>query len=106
MGSIGRQVADILSSAFGAKIIYYNRRKDESAPYDLVSVDELLEQSDVISLNCPLTAETTNLIGAKEFQKMKDGVLFINTARGKVIVEDELVKALKSGKGRPTKRHS
>jgi glyoxylate reductase len=99
MGSIGRQVADILSNAFGAKIIYTNRRKDASSPHEFVSLDELLERSDVISLNCPLTPETTGLIGAKEFAKAKDGVLFVNTARGKVVVEDELVNALKSGKG-------
>jgi hypothetical protein len=60
----------------------------------------LLATSDVISVNCPLTAETRHLLGPAEFTKMKTGVFIVNTARGAIIDEEALVQALKSGKGR------
>jgi lactate dehydrogenase-like 2-hydroxyacid dehydrogenase len=60
----------------------------------------LLATSDVISVNCPLTAETRHLLGPAEFTKMKTGVYIVNTARGAIIDEEALVQALKSGKGR------
>jgi lactate dehydrogenase-like 2-hydroxyacid dehydrogenase len=60
----------------------------------------LLATSDVISVNCPLTAETRHLLGPAEFTKMKTGVFIVNTARGAIIDEEALVQALRSGKGR------
>jgi len=63
-----------------------------------VSFEELVRTSDVLSLNCSLRKETIGIIGRKEFEMMKQGVVIINTARGKLIDEDALVDALNSGK--------
>ncbi|PMD30130.1 putative hydroxyisocaproate dehydrogenase [Hyaloscypha variabilis F] len=100
MGGIGREVA-ARARAFGMKIQYYNRSRlspelEQGAKY--VSFEELIKSSDVISLNCSLTKETTGLIGKKEFAAMKKGVIIVNTARGKLIDEQALVDALESGK--------
>jgi glyoxylate reductase len=100
MGGIGRAVAH-RARAFGMQIIYHNRTQlspelEEDAKY--VSFDELLAQSDVLSLNLALNAKTKHIISAPEFAKMKDGVVIINTARGALIKEKDLVSALDSGK--------
>jgi len=99
MGGIGQAVAH-RARAFGMKIQYFNRSRlspelEKGAKY--VGFDELLSTSDVVSLNCSLTAETTKLIGKKEFEKMKKGAVLVNTARGKLIDEAALVEALKGG---------
>jgi glyoxylate reductase len=83
------------------KIYYHNRHrlstsKEGNATY--VSFDELLAKSDVLSLNLALNASTRHIIGPAEFQKMKDGVVIVNTARGALIDEKALVAALDSGK--------
>jgi phosphoglycerate dehydrogenase-like enzyme len=57
-----------------------------------------LSSSDVVSINCPLDAETTNLIGKAEFAAMQDGAYFVNTVRGAVVHEPSLTAALESGK--------
>lgn len=78
-----------------------SRHKKEGPQYDFiqqVSFDELLAQSDVISLHTPLTPATENIIDRNAFAKMKDNVILINTARGKLIEEEALIDALKSGK--------
>ena len=62
------------------------------------SLDDLLAQSDVISLHCPLFEETKGIINKDNIQKMKDGVMIINTGRGPLIVEEDLANALNSGK--------
>lgn len=100
MGGIGREVA-ARARAFGMTIQYYNRSRlspdlEQGAKY--VSFEELIKTSDVISLNCSLTKETTGLIGKKEFAAMKKGVIIVNTARGKLINEQALVDALEEGK--------
>lgn len=100
MGGIGRDVAH-RARAFGMKIQYYNRTRlspelEKDAKY--VTFDELLATSDVLSLNLSLNKNTAGIIGKKEFQKMKDGIIIINTARGKLIDENALVEALESGK--------
>ncbi|PGH36932.1 hypothetical protein GX50_00166 [[Emmonsia] crescens] len=103
MGSIGKHLAR-KALAFNLKIKYYNRTQlpaDDEAQYSATycaTLDELLSASDIVSINCPLNPATRGLIGRKEFAKMKDGVYFINTARGKIVDEDALVDALKSGK--------
>ncbi|KAF3801842.1 putative 2-hydroxyacid dehydrogenase UNK4.10 [Colletotrichum gloeosporioides] len=84
---------------FGMKVIYHNRSRSvlsDGAEY--VSFDELLAKSDVLSLNLPLNVNTRNIISTGEFEKMKDGIVIVNTARGGVLDEDALVKALDSGK--------
>ncbi|KAF7624045.1 hypothetical protein AFCA_011418 [Aspergillus flavus] len=100
MGGIGREMAN-RAKAFGMKIQYHNRSRlspelEGDATY--VSFDELLASSDVLSLNLALNASTRHIIGEKEFQKMKDGIVIVNTARGALIDEKALVAALDSGK--------
>ena len=99
LGRIGRQVAR-RAQAFDMKVLYHNRHRDEAMERELgvthVSFDELLRQSDFISLNCPLTPETTNLIGKREFGLMKPTGILLNMARGPVVDHDALFAALNS----------
>ncbi|KAJ5767288.1 uncharacterized protein N7511_004904 [Penicillium nucicola] len=102
MGGIGREMA-IRAKAFGMKIQYHNRSRlpaELEAGATYVSFDELLANADVLSLNLALNASTRHIIGATEFEKMKDGVVIVNTARGALIDEKALVAALESGKVR------
>lgn len=89
---------------FNLTVLYHNRNqlssKDE-ALYGVTycnSLQDMLSQVDIVSVNCPLNKETTGLIGQEEFALMKDGVFFINTARGPIVDEESLVDALESGK--------
>ena len=93
-GRIGRAAAQ-LARAFGMKVIAYN---PDAEGEEMVTLDELLRQSDVISLHCPLTSENTGLINRDTIARMKDGVILINTARGPLINENDLREALLSGK--------
>lgn len=82
-------------------IAYHNRSRlppelEGDATY--LSFDELLAQSDVLSLNLSLNPKTRHIISAREFEKMKDGVVIVNTARGALMNEKDLVAALESGK--------
>ena len=100
LGNIGLWTAK-MAAGFGMRVIAYSRHKKEGAEYDFieqVSLEELLEQSDVISIHCPLTEETKELINKDTISKMKDGVILINTARGAIIKEVDLIEALNSGK--------
>jgi len=96
-GRIGKRFAEMMHKAFDCKIIYTDR-SDTKEPDELgsekVSMDELLAKADIISLHVPLCAETTHLIGEKELNKMKKTALLINTARGPVVDEAALLKAL------------
>ncbi|KAL2139073.1 hypothetical protein VTI28DRAFT_5840 [Corynascus sepedonium] len=101
MGGIGRNMAK-KALAFGMKIRYYNRTRLEHSVEDelaaeYVGFDELLAESDVLSLNLPLNKDTRHIISRQEFAKMKKGVVIVNTARGAVIEEAALVEALNSG---------
>lgn len=100
LGRIGRWTTR-MASALGMKVIYFNRHRDEEfeEEYGVAyhTLDQLLEQSDVVSLSVPLTDETKHMIGEKELGKMKRTALLINTARGAVVDEKALIKALKSG---------
>lgn len=91
-GRIGRQVGRI-AEAFGMKVLYHSPHGEKS-----VSLDTLFSQADVISLNCRLTEENHHVINAESIAKMKDGVFIVNTARGPLINEVDLVAALESGK--------
>ena len=100
MGSIGRDVAQ-RARAFGMKIQYHNRSRlslELAQGAEFVDFETLVKTSDVISLNCSLRPETVGIIGNKEFAAMKEGVIIINTARGKLIDEAALVEALDGGK--------
>ena len=96
MGRIGMRFARMLEG-FDVNIIYHSKSKKD-LPYRFVDFDTLLRESDFISLHLPLTNESKHLITKKEFEKMKDGVVFINTARGAIVKERDLVDALKNGK--------
>ena len=93
-GRIGRATAAI-ARGFGMKVLAYDAYA--SGP-ELATLDEVLRDSDVISLHCPLSAENTGMINAESIGKMKDGVILINTARGPLINEKDLREALLSGK--------
>lgn len=86
------------------KILYHNRNRlppTEESKYNATyaaSLHELLGSADVVSISCPLNPGTRNLISTEEFAAMKDGVFFVNTARGAIVDEDALVEALRSGK--------
>ena len=97
-GRIGRATAR-LAAAFGMEILAYDAHAtgmDEVAR--LVSLDELLERSDVISLHCPLFESNRGMINRASIARMKDGVLLINTSRGPLIDEAALAEALHAGK--------
>ncbi|AMO98339.1 alanine dehydrogenase/PNT, C-terminal domain protein [Collimonas arenae] len=95
-GVLGMATADI-GRALGMEVVF-SARKDETREIDgAIPFDELLRTADIISLHCPLTAETKNLIGAPEFAKMHRRPLIINTARGGLVNEPALVEALRSG---------
>ncbi len=101
MGRIGKQVAK-RARAFNMKILYHNRSRDEGAEEELGvafrSLDDLLKESDFVALNCPLTEETTGLIGKAQFELMKPSATLINMARGPVVVTDDLYETLKTGR--------
>lgn len=99
-GDIGRQVA-VIASAFGMKVVANRRNprpEDNSDTVTMVSLDELYKQSDVISLHAPLTDETKEMINQDSIAKMKDGVIILNTARGPLINDQDLAKALGNDK--------
>ncbi len=102
-GKIGAIVAEICR-AFGMQVLLYDKYPNLdlaskiSAQY--VDLEVLLQNSDVISLHCPLSTETCHLLNKQAFAQMKDGVIIINTARGGLIDSEALVEAIKSGKVR------
>lgn len=98
MGLIATEVAK-RAQAFGMKVVAY-RKSGQPSPYAevLPSLDDVLRQADYISLHTPLTDETRSMINKDSIAKMKDGVIIVNTGRGKCVVEDDLVAALESGK--------
>lgn len=91
-GAIGRRVAQ-LASAFGCKVLVYNRT-DREMPYDNVSVNELLENSDIVSVHIPLNDETKSFIGQDELKRMKNSAILINVARGAVVDEQAVTDAI------------
>ncbi len=98
-GEIGRAVADV-ASAFGMNIIANSRTQTDQSSrknFKWASIPELLESSDVISIHCPLTADTQGLINAKNLNLMKNSAFLINTARGPIIVDQDLADALNKG---------
>ncbi|MFA5447496.1 MAG: D-2-hydroxyacid dehydrogenase [Sphaerochaeta sp.] len=96
-GRIGQAVATI-ARAFGMRVIAYDLYQSEEHKDTYVDLDDLFAQSDVISLHCPLFEATKGIINKKNITKMKDGVIILNTSRGPLIVEEDLVEGLESGK--------
>ncbi|ODV60975.1 D-mandelate dehydrogenase-like dehydrogenase ASCRUDRAFT_145005 [Ascoidea rubescens DSM 1968] len=100
-GGIGRAVRDRLIPFGFKKILYYNRNRlapDLEKDSIYASFDELLKNSDIISVNLPLNSKTFHIINKETISKMKDNVIIINTARGPVIDEISLIEGLKNGK--------
>lgn len=99
-GHAGRLVA-AKALAFGMRILVYDPYIDaDSVPENvtLCKLDELLKESDVVSLHCVVTPQTKHLFKTAEFEKMKNTAYFINTARGELVCEPDLIEALNSGK--------
>lgn len=96
-GSIGKRVGDI-AKAFNMKVLVHNRSKIQDETVLQVTFDELLAKSDIVTLHCPLNKDSENIMNEEAFNKMKDGAVFVNTARGGMVDEIALRKALTSGK--------
>ncbi len=99
-GTIGRAVGAI-AQALGMRLLVNARHSDpalESPTCRYAPLEELLAQSDVVTLHCPQTPETTGLIDRARIAQMKDGAILLNTSRGGLIVEQDLADALRSGK--------
>ena len=102
MGAIGRKVAGMLK-AFGAEVLYNDVSKMKQEDENTLGIkfstrEEIIEKSDVISLHCPLTDDTHHMINDMAVNKMKNGVILINTARGGLIDEAALINGIKNGK--------
>ena len=97
LGHIGRKVAEI-AKVFGCRVIFYSASgKNDTTDFERVDFDTLLAESDILSLHCPLTDRTQNLMNAEAFAKMKNTAILINVARGPVVDEQALFDALNSG---------
>lgn len=100
-GKIGKVFIEIMKG-FGAKVIAYDLYKDERSATEIgfkyVDLDSLYKESDIISIHCPLTPETDNMINKDSIKKMKDGVIIINTSRGKLVNTNDLIEELSSEK--------
>ncbi|MFA7114487.1 MAG: 2-hydroxyacid dehydrogenase [Candidatus Omnitrophota bacterium] len=100
IGKIGKCFIDI-ALGFGMKVIAYDKLRDESYAdkkgFKYVELNELYACADIISLHCPLSPETHHLINEESIKRMKEGVMIINTGRGKLIKTEALIAGLKSG---------
>ncbi len=101
LGRIGSRVAEIAVKGFGMKVIYYDVKRREDLEKELGieyrDLDQLLQEADIVSIHVPLTKETYHLINEERLRKMKRSAILINTARGKVVDTEALVKALREG---------
>lgn len=98
LGAIGQKTA-ALCHAFGCRVIAYNHRPKEAPDYiEQLPLEDVLKQSDILSLHCPLNDSTRGMIGEKELSLMKETAFLINTARGPVVDSNALADALNSGK--------
>ncbi|HIH19724.1 TPA: D-glycerate dehydrogenase [Candidatus Micrarchaeota archaeon] len=94
LGRIGGKVAQMAHDAFEMKVIYNDPTLSNHDEFESRSILDLLRESDVITLHCPLNANTKHLIGAGQLASLKDGAILINTARGPVVDENALIKEL------------
>jgi glycerate dehydrogenase len=95
LGNIGRRVADV-AHAFGMEVVAYTSKSSEELPQYIAkrSLDELLSESDVLSLHCPLTPDTQHLIDRQALLKMKPSAILINTGRGPLVNDQDVADAL------------
>ncbi len=101
-GRIGRAVARRAAHGFGMRVLYHSRTPapaevEAASGAEWHSLDSLLAESDVVSLHCPATPETEGMIDAERLARMRPGAYLINTARGTLVDDDDLVAALRSG---------
>ncbi|MEI7846609.1 MAG: D-glycerate dehydrogenase [Chloroflexota bacterium] len=100
MGKIGKAVSE-RAKGFGLKLIYSNPKRildvEEKYSAEYRSLDDLLAESDFVSLHCPLTARTRFMLDEAAIKKMKPSAILVNTARGTIVVQDALVRALREG---------
>jgi len=97
LGNIGSQVAHI-AQAFGMRVIAVSRKESLPQGIEKVSWEEALEQADVLSLHCPLTEETREIINEESLQHMKPSAILINTGRGPLVNEQDVANALKENR--------
>ena len=98
LGKIGRAFSRIMHG-FGCKVIAYDPYEVKVTDYiQLVPLDELFDRSDIISIHCPLTPENKHLINKETLEKMKTGVMLVNTSRGALVNSADAIEALKHGK--------
>ncbi|OLQ77469.1 glycerate dehydrogenase [Photobacterium proteolyticum] len=95
-GSLGQAVAK-LAQALGMKVLFAERKGQSKCREGYTPFSDVVEQADILTLHCPLTAETANLIGRQELRQMKPSSLLINTGRGGLVDEQALVNALQQG---------
>lgn len=100
LGRIGTEFAKRCSGAYGMKVLYHNRSQNTEAERELratfVSFDDLLKHSDILSVHCSLTADTREKFNSAAFGKMKPSAVFLNTARGGIHNENDLIAALQN----------
>lgn len=97
MGAIGQRVAEI-ARMFGCNVIYYSTSGKNNQPeYQRVEFEQLLENSDIVSVHAPLTPETEGLMNKHAFAKMKKSAIFLNLGRGPIVSEQDLADALRTG---------
>lgn len=100
-GKIGKAFINIMNG-FGTKVLAYDKFQNQDLAremnFEYVDLDRLYKESDVISLHCPLTEDNYKMINEESLNKMKDGVVLINTSRGKLIDTKSLIKKLQEGK--------
>ena len=99
LGNIGRRVAAI-AQAFGMRVVAYTSKAADQLPSGLEkrAMDELLKESDVVSLHCPLTPATHHLINRQTLQQMKPSAILINTGRGPLVCDQDVADALKANR--------
>ncbi|MCH5299021.1 MAG: D-2-hydroxyacid dehydrogenase [Ruminococcus sp.] len=96
-GKIGEAVGRV-AKAFGMNVLAHKRNPSNSADVTFVNLDTLLEKSDIVSVHCPLNDDSYRMFDENAFAKMRDGAIFINTARGGIMDENAVLGALRSGK--------
>ena len=101
LGGIGLRLAE-LAHAFPMRVVYHSRNRNVQAPawceyYGTDRLDEMLAQADVLSVHVPLRPDTEHIVDEKMIRKLKKGAVIVNTARGKVIDEAAMIRALEDG---------
>ena len=102
-GGIAGEVARIMGGA-GMRVIAWNRTKREAPGVEFVGLDQLLAESDVLSLHLLLTDETRGFLGADRLAQLRPSTILVNTARGAIVDESALIEALRAGRTCPTPR--